>query len=283
MANSYVYFYKDPTTAVTVNELETDSGYLSPPCTSVGDGATCNIVTIKNASLSGGGVSYGYKLLENVWIQGSVTIDSSAFDPQATYYLYERSSIQFSGAVPTTPPKIVARFNLSVLGRPGGSSIVRYQHNNSVFTEFSRAEDSFDPWPIITGSDFTAELCTTWKAKFTPDSIIGNDWGSGVRGTPTFECQRTGAYVLHSNGNGGIENVELRQRDQYALYLKVTFSGGDPTTPHYSEPSAAKEGISGGTAAAIALGVILAVVIVAVVVLIVLGKLVFSHGSDADP
>jgi hypothetical protein len=29
--------------------------------------------------------------------------------------------------------------------------------------------------------------------------------------------------------------------------------------------------------------VILAIVIVAVVVLIVLGKLVFSHGSDADP
>jgi hypothetical protein len=89
--------------------------------------------------------------------------------------------------------------------------------------------------------------------------------------------------VLTANGKGGIENVELREMDQYALYLKVTFSGGDPTTPHYSEPSAAKEGISGGTAAAIALGVILAVVIVAVVVLIVLGKLVFSHGSDADP
>jgi hypothetical protein len=270
-------FSKQPQTAVTINELST-SGTLYDPCS--GSSSNCREVTIKNASLSSATVQSGYKLTERVWISGQVNINPSAFEQNAVYYFSKGSRLEFPGAVPATPPTIVATYNLTG-SRRTASQIVRDQHNGSVFTEFN--ESAPETSTVICGQTFSEQTCSAWKEALEKGTTItGNDYGSGVRATHSFDCRGYGSYVLDYAGTGGVDNADLRTEYQ-CIYMDLKFSGGDPTTPHYSEPSAAEEGMSAGSAAAIALGVILGVVIIAVVVLIVLGKLVFSHGSDADP
>jgi hypothetical protein len=280
-----------PTTlAVTLNELQLWGSAQTVPCT----GPTCASITIKTAYLYGGTVLPGYKLTDDVWVMSSGTIDPEAFSADATYHLNEMSRLHFRGTVPS-PPKIDAQYNLTRRaadeGRRTGSQIVRDRHNDSVFVEFDRSE----PYSIrhICGNDFPDAICNEWKSSIQASmKVTGNDWGSGVQATASFECRDDpepdyssypySAYSISYGGSGGIANATIQAKSR-CLYVDLKFTGGDPNAPHYSEPSAAGEGISSGTAAAIALGVILAVVIVAVVLLIVLGKLVFSHGSDAEP
>jgi hypothetical protein len=48
--------------------------------------------------------------------------------------------------------------------------------------------------------------------------------------------------MLAYTGSGGFANAALVQSQ--AIYLKISFRGGDTTTFHYSEPSAADEGMN---------------------------------------
>jgi hypothetical protein len=287
---SSLYIDRPTTLSVTLNELQLSGSAQTVPCT----GPTCAFITVKTAYLERATVSTGYKLTNDVWISYSATIDPEAFGADATYHLDELSLLVFHGTVPS-PPKIDTQYNLTrraaSSGRRTASQIVRDRHNDSVFVEFDRSE----PYSIrhICGNDFPDTICNEWKSSIQASMrVTGNDWGSGVQATPSFECRDYpepdyescpyGPWLISYGGSGGFANATI-QPHLRCLYVDLKFTGGDPNAPHYSETSAAEEGISSGTAAAIALGVILAVVIVAVVLLIVLGKLVFSHGSDAEP
>jgi hypothetical protein len=86
-AASDAYFKKERKTTVPVNELELRGRWLRSLCPSIDPDATCNIITIKNVRLYDASVPHGCKLVENVWIQDSVSINPSVFDRQATYII----------------------------------------------------------------------------------------------------------------------------------------------------------------------------------------------------
>jgi hypothetical protein len=115
-------------------------------------------------------------------------------------------------------------------------------------------------------------------------NVIGNDLGSGAHvdvSSFTLECREVNQnYRVVSSESGG-----RTIRGDICLVFRAKYAGGDPLSPHYSapgDPADSDSGLDAGAAAAIALGVILLVVVVVVVLLIVLGKLVFSRGTDVS-
>jgi hypothetical protein len=250
---------------------------------------TCKGFNITEAHFSSSvTIPAGYALLSKVWVRSYAWIDPVSFQA-SSLYLDESSRLSFTGTVPNVENiDLHVTYNLANLGRRTGSDMVRDGHNPSVFKDFDRSA----PAPIrhICGHSFPKDACEAWSKKIRDNcDILGNDFGSGVSATPSFDRKDDdsgGSYLTYETSGGSTTPVVTPRWE--CLFVTLTYSGGDPKGPHYEEPpgesnSEDDSGLSSGTAPAIALGVILAIVIVAVVVLIVLGKLVFSRGADVEP
>jgi hypothetical protein len=275
-------------TRVVFSELHLGSGaYLSGFCGSATLGKTCFGVDITDAYLTNVYLEYGWQLTRHLSVSWLVSMDPAVF--QATSVsLDETSSLRFSGEAPAPPASLVGKYNLTAAviansdGRRSASQLVTAQ-NNSIHGEFNRS-DTYNPYirPHICAAPFTN--CEAWRNKLE-SQVTDTNVGSGEIATLSLFCgdyaEDEDSYSVVWPENGDYNDVVIKPTAQ-CLFAQLTFSGGDPTASHYSE-SDSDSGISGGTAAAIALGVILFVVILAVVLLIVLGKLAFTHGSDADP
>jgi hypothetical protein len=278
---SDLYIYKLPTTQVVFSHLTIARGgsaySLDPFCSSATFGETCKGVDITNAYLSGGGIPFGCQLTGHVSVSGSVTINPAAFKAKSLS-LDENAVLLFDGEAPAFTGDLVGTYNFTNLLRPA-YQIVNDQ-NNSLHGEFNRTLHVTSRH--ICGRRFAT--CEAWKLNLK-STVTSADVRGGSKVSLSFYCgdDSSDGYAMIWPESGDYNDAAVKTNRQ-CLFAQLTFSGGDPTSPHYSAPSNSDDsGLSAGSAAAITLGVILFVVIVAVVLLIVLGKLAFTHGSDADP
>jgi hypothetical protein len=154
-------------------------------------------------------------------------------------------------------------------------------HNGStaIFGEFNRSRDKFDP--LVCARDFGS--CDAWKQKIEASSQLSGSLADGGRLEISLFCGQHGGI---SDFNPLIRCTKAETcHSSYAiqnftcLLARTHYSGGDPTSAHYSEPEQEDEGLSAGDIAAIVLGVILGLGIITVIVLVALGKLKWASGA----